>query len=144
VGAREGVAPAPPPRAPQHHPRGERGRVLRGGGGTAARGAVVARRRALDRAPRSPRSRARASAAERSRGSRCTNSRSFGCRVPVALRPTARTRSTPGSRRHSRSTPCPTMPVAPNRITFIAAASHHGGGARATGTHGCGASAHRR
>jgi hypothetical protein len=26
---------------------------------------------------------------------------------------------TSGSPKHSRSTPCPTMPVAPNRMTFI-------------------------
>jgi len=38
----------------------------------------------------------------------------------IALRPTASTASTPASRRHSRSTPCPTMPLAPNRIIFIA------------------------
>src|SRR4051794_35398330 len=30
-----------------------------------------------------------------------------------------RTRSTAGLSRHSMSTPCPTMPVAPKRITFM-------------------------
>src|SRR3984893_1819827 len=56
---------------------------------------------------------------EKSRKLSCTISRSLAFCTPVGLRPTASTVSTPGSIRHSRSTPCPTMPVAPNRMTFI-------------------------
>src|ERR1035438_5998539 len=59
------------------------------------------------------------SIAEKSRRSRCISSRSFGCRCPVALRPIERTLCTSGSSRHSRKTPCPTIPVAPKRRTFI-------------------------
>ena len=47
------------------------------------------------------------------------SSRSFGCCCPIGLRPTDNTCSTPGSSRHSRRTPCPTMPVAPKSMTFI-------------------------
>src|SRR5262245_15421292 len=36
------------------------------------------------------------------------------------------TRATLASRRHSRSTPCPIMPVAPNRTTFIDHSSRPG------------------
>src|SRR5205807_1717581 len=39
--------------------------------------------------------------------------------ITVGLRPTASTRSMPGSIRHSRKTPCPTMPVTPKMITCI-------------------------
>src|SRR6266511_911513 len=55
----------------------------------------------------------------RSAGSARTTSRSFSCLCPVALRPIARTRSTSGASRHSRSTPCPTIPVAPKRTILI-------------------------
>src|SRR4051794_31241627 len=48
-----------------------------------------------------------------------TISFSRGFEAPLALRPTVSTRVTVGSRRHSRSTPCPTMPVAPKMTTFI-------------------------
>src|SRR3984893_13298359 len=46
-------------------------------------------------------------------------SRSLAWRCPLGLRPTDSTLSMPGSSRHSRNTPCPTMPVAPNKMTFI-------------------------
>src|SRR5580692_9294586 len=59
------------------------------------------------------------SIAEKSRKLSCRISRSLALLCPVGLRPTASTLSTPGSSRHSRSTPCPTIPVAPNRMTFI-------------------------
>ena len=45
-------------------------------------------------------------------------SRSFECVAPDAVRPTATTRSTSLASRHSRSTPLPTMPVAPKIIMF--------------------------
>src|SRR5437773_963044 len=61
----------------------------------------------------------RASMVDRSSRCRCTISRSLVCVCPVALRPTESTVCTRGSSRHSRRTPCPTMPVAPNRITFM-------------------------
>src|SRR5215471_9911837 len=48
-----------------------------------------------------------------------TRSRSFGLLTPVALRPIATTRVTSAARRHSRSTPCPTMPVAPKINTCM-------------------------
>src|SRR5262249_28436017 len=54
-----------------------------------------------------------------------TTSRSFACRAPVALRPTVCTSVTSGSSRHSRSTPCPTMPVAPNSSTFTIPPQSH-------------------
>src|SRR5260370_24908330 len=53
-----------------------------------------------------------------------TSSCSLGCVRSVELRPTASTLSTPSSRRHSRRTPCPTIPVAPKRITFMTAPLH--------------------
>src|SRR2546421_10034766 len=59
--------------------------------------------------------------ASKSNRSLRTSSRNFGCVVPGELRPTASTASTPSSRKHSRRTPCPTIPVAPKRITFIQA-----------------------
>src|SRR5579884_3801603 len=49
-----------------------------------------------------------------------TSSLSFPWVCPVGRRPTESTRSTSGSRRHSRRTPCPIMPVAPNRTTRMA------------------------
>ena len=48
-----------------------------------------------------------------------TISRSFGCCCPVLLRTIERTAVTSGSSRHSRKTPCPTIPDAPKRITLI-------------------------
>ncbi len=48
-----------------------------------------------------------------------TISFSRGFDAPVALRPTVSTRVTVASMRHSRSTPWPTIPVAPNITTFI-------------------------
>src|SRR5262245_20339721 len=51
--------------------------------------------------------------------SRRTTSRNLALVRPVAARPTERTASTLSSCRHSRKTACPTMPVAPKRITFI-------------------------
>src|SRR5262245_20761053 len=51
--------------------------------------------------------------------SRTTRSRSFGSVMPVAVRPTAITRATSAACRHSRSTPWPTIPVAPKIIVFI-------------------------
>src|SRR5262245_22443479 len=39
--------------------------------------------------------------------------------MPLARRPTQTTPCTSGVRRHSRRTPWPIMPVAPNRIGFI-------------------------
>jgi hypothetical protein len=39
--------------------------------------------------------------------------------APVALRPAARTDSSPGSSRHARRTACPSMPVAPKTTAFI-------------------------
>src|ERR1700722_19581860 len=59
------------------------------------------------------------SRAEKSKKLSCRISRSLAWRRPLGLRPTTSTLSTSGSSRHSRSTPCPTMPVAPNRMTFI-------------------------
>src|SRR6266545_1303826 len=59
------------------------------------------------------------SIAEKSVKLSCITSCSLACCTPVGLRPTASTRSTPASTRHSRRTPCPTMPVAPKTITFI-------------------------
>src|SRR6185312_2609390 len=56
---------------------------------------------------------------EKSVKSSCRTSRSLACRTPVGLRPTASTSVTPASMRHSRRTPCPTMPVAPNRMAFM-------------------------
>src|ERR1700739_2098389 len=56
---------------------------------------------------------------EKSRKLSCTISRSLACVCPVGLRPIASTLSTSASSRHSRSTTCPTIPVAPNRMTFI-------------------------
>ena len=47
-----------------------------------------------------------------------TRSRSFGWVRPLGVRPTASTASTPSSRRHSRRTPCPTIPVAPKRTAL--------------------------
>src|SRR4051794_1883906 len=47
------------------------------------------------------------------------SSRSLACCSPVGLRPTLSTRVTSPSRRHSRSTPCPTIPVAPKIMIFI-------------------------
>jgi hypothetical protein len=61
----------------------------------------------------------RSSTGVRSPRSGWTISSSFGSCRPVGVRPTVRTRSTSGSSRHSRSTPCPTIPVAPNTITFM-------------------------
>src|SRR5437899_176988 len=57
--------------------------------------------------------------AEKSLKSRCAISRSFGCDFPDTWRPIERTPSTCGLARHSCRTPWPTIPVAPNRITFI-------------------------
>ena len=52
--------------------------------------------------------------------SSCTSSRSFSCCCPIALRADRRGRAPRReSSRHSRSTPCPTMPVAPKRMTFM-------------------------
>src|SRR5262245_57992609 len=48
----------------------------------------------------------------------CTRSRTLAWRTPVALRPIVSTRSTSPASRHSRRTPCPTMPVAPKIRTF--------------------------
>src|SRR5262249_58125121 len=45
--------------------------------------------------------------------------RSLACSVLTRERPTASTCTISGSSRHSRRTPCPTIPVAPKRITFI-------------------------
>src|SRR5258705_13734867 len=59
------------------------------------------------------------SIAEKSVKLSCRISCSLACCTPVGLRPTTSTRSTPASTRHSRNTPCPTMPVAPNRMTFM-------------------------
>src|SRR5262249_44581878 len=42
------------------------------------------------------------------------------CASPAGSRTTRSTRSTAGSRRHSRSTPRPTIPVPPKSATFIA------------------------
>jgi hypothetical protein len=67
------------------------------------------RPRDLKARPRSP----------RSPTSPSTVSRSFACLVPVGVRPTVCTGCTPGSCRHSRKTPCPTMSVAPERRTLI-------------------------
>src|SRR3954469_1090396 len=44
---------------------------------------------------------------------------SLGRVTPVGRRTTLTTRFTSASSRHSSSTPCPTMPVAPNRTTFM-------------------------
>src|SRR5437764_6802097 len=44
---------------------------------------------------------------------------SFECCVPQGLRPTTKTFSTSGERRHSCRTPSPTMPLAPVMITRI-------------------------
>src|SRR6185369_5261010 len=41
-----------------------------------------------------------------------------GCVSPVGRRTTLTTRLTSGSSRHSRSTPRPTIPVAPKTMTF--------------------------
>src|SRR5260370_12164306 len=59
------------------------------------------------------------SMAEKAVKSSCRISLSLACVRPVGRRPTTSTRSMPGSIRHSRKTPCPTMPVAPNRMTFM-------------------------
>src|SRR5215470_15646641 len=56
--------------------------------------------------------------ASKSKRSSRTISRSFGSVRLVGRLPTARTLSTPSSSRHSRRTPCPTIPVAPKRRTF--------------------------
>src|SRR5262249_57801593 len=47
------------------------------------------------------------------------SSRRFGWSRYVEVRRRARTLSTLSSTRHSRRTPCPTIPVAPKRMTFI-------------------------
>src|ERR1700730_7359237 len=46
-------------------------------------------------------------------------SRSLACWRPALDRPITSTCSTPVSRRHSSSTPCPTIPLAPKMTTFI-------------------------
>src|SRR5580700_3185803 len=54
---------------------------------------------------------------EKSRKLSWISSRSFASCFPVALRTTVTTLSTSGSIRHSRKTPCPTIPVAPKSTT---------------------------
>src|ERR1700720_2939641 len=56
---------------------------------------------------------------EKSKKLPCRISVSLAWCCPVGLRPTASTLSTSASSRHSRRQPCPTIPVAPNRTTFI-------------------------
>ena len=58
------------------------------------------------------------SIAEKSMKSSCMISRSLACCWPVGLRPTASTLYA-GVDRHSRNTPCPTIPVAPNRMIYV-------------------------
>ena len=48
-----------------------------------------------------------------------TISFNFGSRTPVAARPMVTATLTSGSRRHSRKTPWPTIPVAPNTSILI-------------------------
>ena len=54
---------------------------------------------------------------------RCTISRSLGSRMPVAGAPQRDDQLDLGSRRHSSSTPWPTIPVAPKIRTFISSPS---------------------
>src|SRR6478735_8747805 len=55
--------------------------------------------------------------------SRCSTSRILECDRPTDVRPTTTTADTPGSVRHWASTAWPTIPVAPNTMTFTGASS---------------------
>src|SRR5215510_13464360 len=59
-----------------------------------------------------------ASIAEKSEKSEWTISRSFSCAALEGRRTIERTLCTSTPCKHSRSTPCPTMPLAPKRTTF--------------------------
>src|SRR5271170_7768273 len=68
------------------------------------------------------------SSAEKSKKLAWRRSRSLGCCCSMELRPITSTEMTSGSSRHSRSTPCPTMPVAPKTMTFMTCGSGNRGG----------------
>src|SRR4051794_12327956 len=67
----------------------------------------------------------RSAIAEKSEKSAWTTSTSLGSRVPPGARTTEITWSTSAARRHSRSTPWPTIPLAPNNRTFTPPARYH-------------------
>src|SRR5450432_1306480 len=77
----------------------------------------------LDETPRQKKhaSRPRSPPSSRSSSKRSPvmSSSILGCCIPSGVRPTQTICETESSRRHSRNTPWPTIPVAPNRTTLI-------------------------
>ena len=90
--------------------------------------ALARRRDAQARRSRRRRPRTPAASGEKSEKSEWTATRSFGCSTASGARTTASTLSTRSSSRHSRSTPWPIMPEAPNSTTFIATCPGSGAG----------------